>query len=786
MATPRTASLTGTVTWSNGSLFDGYVLIGTVLPHGYSYACPIGLFPEGGLPLFTVVPITAGEFNQSARLYFNADLEPPNCRYGAYWYDAQNTLLSGPSAIFDVTVDPYPILIPTLTVPAAGTTVPVPPPDSEGGGVAGSVLWGTIAGTLSDQTDLEAALALKANTASPTLTGDPKAPTPAPGDNDTSIATTAFVTAAVAAGGGGGVSPTRAINTTAPLTGGGDLSNDRTLAISDFTGDAGSGGASGAVPAPVTGDSAKFLKGSGGFAAIAESDVTSLVSDLAAKAPLASPALTGTPTAPTAAGGTNTTQIATTAFVESAVAAGVSGVTLPATDAGASHQFFTAYNATTGLFSKAQPVESDVVNLTSDLAAKVPTTRTLTTTAPLTGGGDLSADRTLAVSNATSSTVGVVRPDNTTITVSSGVLSAVTASSFGWGGDGSDGTVAFDGTSTFTSFASTTGSAPNLVYTLTRDVFATTLSVAAGKTVNTKNFRVFANVSVTVSGTLQNNGGNGNSGGAGGLGGSGGANAQSSATIGLPQSWGPVAQTGATGATGGTGAGPAGSSGLAAVGASPARWVVSATGVAGGGPGGTGGTSGANAGGSGGASGGAAGAISNPAFAPPREPTAALCGRTQVFPSAPADPFIASAGSGSGASGGAGGGDGTFSGGNGGGGGAAGGAGGNMTIASPAITVNSGGVVSCNGGAGGNGGTGIQGAGGNAAGGGGGAGGTGGPGGLLMLIYHTYSNAGTVQANGGAGGTGGTHGTNKGTSTGGTDGANGNTGAAGGVITIAV
>ena len=36
---------------------------------------------------------------------------------------------------------------------------------------------------------------------------------------------------------------------------------------------------------------------------------------LAAKAPLASPALTGTPTAPTATAGTNTTQIATTAFV---------------------------------------------------------------------------------------------------------------------------------------------------------------------------------------------------------------------------------------------------------------------------------------------------------------------------------------------------------------------------------------------------------------------------------------------------------------------------------------
>ena len=43
---------------------------------------------------------------------------------------------------------------------------------------------------------------------------------------------------------------------------------------------------------------------------------------LAAKAPLVSPALTGTPTAPTAAVGTNTTQLATTAFVQSHIAPG--------------------------------------------------------------------------------------------------------------------------------------------------------------------------------------------------------------------------------------------------------------------------------------------------------------------------------------------------------------------------------------------------------------------------------------------------------------------------------
>lgn len=49
------------------------------------------------------------------------------------------------------------------------------------------------------------------------------------------------------------------------------------------------------------------------------SSQTDLQSALDAKAPLASPALTGTPTAPTAAGGTNTTQLATTAFVQAAI-----------------------------------------------------------------------------------------------------------------------------------------------------------------------------------------------------------------------------------------------------------------------------------------------------------------------------------------------------------------------------------------------------------------------------------------------------------------------------------
>lgn len=81
------------------------------------------------------------------------------------------------------------------------------------------------------------------------------------------------------------------------------------------------------------GTTGKLLKTSGvttaSFASAShthtQSDVTSLVSDLALKAPLVSPTFTGTPVAPTASPGTNTTQIATTAFVTAAVAVGGGG-----------------------------------------------------------------------------------------------------------------------------------------------------------------------------------------------------------------------------------------------------------------------------------------------------------------------------------------------------------------------------------------------------------------------------------------------------------------------------
>lgn len=87
------------------------------------------------------------------------------------------------------------------------------------------------------------------------------------------------------------------------------------------------GNGAGGFSAAVAGTDYVAPTGSGAaLTGITESQVANLVTDLAAKAPLASPALTGTPTAPTAGAGTNSTQIATTAYADTAVAAALQGI----------------------------------------------------------------------------------------------------------------------------------------------------------------------------------------------------------------------------------------------------------------------------------------------------------------------------------------------------------------------------------------------------------------------------------------------------------------------------
>lgn len=87
------------------------------------------------------------------------------------------------------------ILMADGSVATAGSGISIASGTISASGGSGS--WGGITGTLSSQTDLQNALNLKANLASPTFTGTVSAPTPTANDNSTKVATTAYVDAKV-------------------------------------------------------------------------------------------------------------------------------------------------------------------------------------------------------------------------------------------------------------------------------------------------------------------------------------------------------------------------------------------------------------------------------------------------------------------------------------------------------------------------------------------------------------------------------------------------------------
>ncbi|WP_312329831.1 hypothetical protein [Atlantibacter hermannii] len=155
-------------------------------------------------------------------------------------------------------------------------------------------------------------LAAKAPLASPALTGTPTAPTPAKTDNTTKLATTGHVKQVVADY-APLASPALSGKPTAPTAL--QTSNDTQLATTAFV--------KAAITALVDSSPAALDTLSELAAALGNDPnfATTMTNLLATKAPLASPALTGTPTAPTASQTVNNTQLATTAFVKTAVAA---------------------------------------------------------------------------------------------------------------------------------------------------------------------------------------------------------------------------------------------------------------------------------------------------------------------------------------------------------------------------------------------------------------------------------------------------------------------------------
>lgn len=103
---------------------------------------------------------------------------------------------------------------------------------------------------------------------------------------------------------------------------------------------------------------------------IAESQVTNLVSDLALKAPLASPALTGIPTAPTASQGNSSTQLATTAYVDTGLATKqatgnyITALTgdITASGPGSAASTLATVNSNTGSFGSSTAIPNFTVN----------------------------------------------------------------------------------------------------------------------------------------------------------------------------------------------------------------------------------------------------------------------------------------------------------------------------------------------------------------------------------------------------------------------------------------
>jgi hypothetical protein len=256
----------------------------------------------------------------------------------------------------------------------------------------------------------------------------------------------------------------------------------------------------------------------------------------------------------------------------------------------------------------------------------VPTSRLINTTAPITGGGDLTADRTLALAangitnalfrqGAGTSLVGVTggatanvadivaTADNQIPIRSAGSLAffdfatiVASLANRGHYGDGADGALVFDGSATVTLLADNATLAPSAnVYTLTRDIFATTISISNGVTIKSAGFFVFAKTSVTGAGTATI----ACDGGAGGIGTTVGGTAGAAAFAnGRYNSSGVVGGAGST-----TGAGTAGS--VASSQLSPAKnSAISAVGGNGNAPhgGGGGGNGGTGTGGQGGGS----------------------------------------------------------------------------------------------------------------------------------------------------------------------------------------
>lgn len=343
---------------------------------------------------------------------------------------------------------------------------------------------------------------------------------------------------------------------------------------------------------------------------------------------------------------------------------------------------FASPDGSTGAPSFRALASADIPNLNVSklTAGTLPIARGGTGATTLTAHGVVIGNGTSAVAVTSAGTAGQILESG-----GSTADPSFQSAPIGIYGDGSDGSLTYDGTTTILGMAPAAN-----VYTLTRDIFPSSITINNGVTIKANGARIYCNGTITNNGTIHNNGNNANN-----------------ATAGA-----------ATAATNILGIGQAGGAG----GNSGAGTNTAATANAGGGAGGVGGISGA------GQAGGTVAGVVAPLAANGGASVfrSFNCANTGMILTT----TVAKVTGGSGGSGGGG------SGANNGGGG---GGGGGVLLINAWKIDNTSGTISANGGNGGNG-TGAN----------GGSGGGGG-GGLVLLIYHSYvGNAAT--ATGGAAG----------------------------------
>lgn len=131
VATPDQSTV---IRWSNNDLFNGFMLVGLVVPNAggttpWAELDLAGQAPGERIPIFTKVPIANGQMSNSVGIIYNTSLSPPNSRYAAWLYD--NSVypphqVAGPTALFDVLTATFNAPTMTPTAPTAGTVPPVP------------------------------------------------------------------------------------------------------------------------------------------------------------------------------------------------------------------------------------------------------------------------------------------------------------------------------------------------------------------------------------------------------------------------------------------------------------------------------------------------------------------------------------------------------------------------------------------------------------------------------------------------------------------------------------